>query len=135
MTTMGKLLAVLAVSLLVATGCGGDDDEDTEAGDDTSETTAADGGGADEGGGGGDLNITASGFKFEPDTLETEGGTVSVTVTNDDSVTHTFTLDDDGVDEEVPGGEAVTVDVEVPAGGEVTYHCEIHPAMTGTITG
>jgi plastocyanin len=54
-----------------------------------------------------------------------------VTITNEDSTTHTFTLDDGSVDETVEPGatETVTVDVSASTG----FHCNIHPQMTGQI--
>ena len=124
---MRKLLAALAVAGLVAAGCGGDDGEDETVQDAVTDETSGDGSAE------GDLGIIISSSRFDPNPLETEGGTVTITVTNDDSFTHTFTTDDGAVDEEVGGGEAVEVEVEVE--GEVPYHCEIHPSMTGTITG
>ena len=132
---MRKLLAALAVAGLVAAGCGGDDGEDETVQDAVTDETAGDGGAEGDAGADaeGDLGIIISSSKFDPNPLETEGGTVTLTVTNDDSFAHTFTTDDGSVDEEISGGEEVTVDVEVD--GEVTYHCEIHPSMTGTITG
>jgi plastocyanin len=54
-----------------------------------------------------------------------------VTITNNDSATHTFTLDDGSVDETIAGGERVTVTVDV---SETTgWVCSIHPGMTGTV--
>jgi plastocyanin len=54
-----------------------------------------------------------------------------VTVTNEDSATHTFTLDDGSVDETVEQGATVTVTVDVSA--STGFHCNIHPQMTGQI--
>ena len=134
---MRKLFVGLAVAGLLAAGCGGDDSEDETVQDAVTDETAGDGGAEGDAGADaeGDLGIIISSSKFDPNPLETEGGTVTLTVTNDDSFPHTFTTDDGSVDEEVGGGDAVEVEVEVPEGEEVPYHCEIHPSMTGTITG
>ncbi|MGA9162489.1 MAG: cupredoxin domain-containing protein [Actinomycetota bacterium] len=74
------------------------------------------------------IESTASGF--EPNTITVSGPT-EITVTNNDSVTHTFTLDDNSASELLAGGATVTVSVDV---SETTgFHCNIHPEMTGTI--
>ena len=39
-------------------------------------------------------------------------GSTEITITNADSVDHTFTLDDGSVDETIAAGETVTVTVE-----------------------
>jgi plastocyanin len=88
-------------------------------------TTAATGGG-----GGGGTTITIAGFAFDPDTITLSGPT-EVTVTNEDTTTHTFTLDDGSVDETVEPGATVTVTVDVSAA--TGFHCNIHPQMTGQI--
>ena len=58
-------------------------------------------------------------------------GPTEVTITNNDSTTHTFTLDDGSVDQTMDPGatETVTVDVSASTG----FHCNIHPQMTGQI--
>ncbi|MGH2635393.1 MAG: cupredoxin domain-containing protein [Actinomycetota bacterium] len=109
---------VFAIALVLA-ACGGDDDEDSGG------TT---GGGTTDGGGG--TAITIEGFAFSPSTLQVSGET-TLTITNNDSATHTFTLDDDSVDEEIAAGESVDVTVNV---SETTgFHCRFHAQMTGTL--
>ena len=87
-------------------------------------------GSTETGCGGGGTTITIAGFAFDPDTITVSGPT-EVTVTNEDSATHTFTLDDGSVDETIEPGatETVTVDVSASTG----FHCNIHPQMTGQI--
>jgi plastocyanin len=68
---------------------------------------------------------------FEPTTLTVASGTTTITVTNSDTVTHTFTLDDNSVDETIEPGQSVDVTVDVTA--STGFHCEIHPQMTGTL--
>ena len=96
-----------------------------------------DGGGGSEkatGGPGDDTasgtTITIEGSTFDPDTITVSGPT-EVTISNTDSFTHTFTLDDGSVSELIAGGETVTVTIDV---SETTgWVCNIHPGMSGTI--
>ena len=119
-------MAGLFVLSLVVAACSSDDD----GGGTTATTGGATGSTAATGGGGGGTTITIAGFAFDPDTITVSGPT-EVTVTNEDSATHTFTLDDGSVDETVEPGATVTVTVDVSAA--TGFHCNIHPQMTGQI--
>jgi plastocyanin len=121
-----RLVAGLFVLSLVVAACSSDDN----GGGTTDTTGGATGTTAETGSGGGGTTITIAGFAFDPDTITVSGPT-EVTVTNDDSTTHTFTLDDGSVDETVEPGatETVTIDVSASTG----FHCNIHPQMTGQI--
>ncbi len=118
-----RLVAGLFVLSLVVAACSSDDGGGT-----TGTTGGATG--ATETGSGGGTTITIAGFAFDPDTITVSGPT-EVTITNNDSTTHTFTLDDGTVDETIEPGatETVTVDVSASTG----FHCKIHPKMTGQI--
>lgn len=117
-----RLLALIGLVLatgLVLAACGGDSD-------------AGDGGGG--GGGGGGNTIVIEGFAFHPDTLSAGAGEqVMFTITNNDSVTHSFTLDDGGVSKDVQGGQTIEVTVPFPTSGSAGFHCRFHPNMTGTL--
>lgn len=117
-----RLVAGLFVLSLVVAACSSDDDGGGTTGGATGAT--------ETGSGGGGTTITIAGFAFDPDTITVSGPT-EVTITNEDSATHTFTLDDGSVDETVEPGatETVTVDVSASTG----FHCNIHPQMTGQI--
>ena len=121
-----RLVAGLFVLSLVVAACSSDDD----GGGTTGTTGGATGTTAETGSGGGGTTITIAGFAFDPDTITVSGPT-EVTITNEDSTTHTFTLDDGSVDETIEPGatETVTVDVSASTG----FHCNIHPQMTGQI--
>jgi len=120
-----RLVAGLFVLSLVVAACSSDDGGGT-----TDTTGGVTGTTAETGSSGGGTTITIAGFAFDPDTITVSGPT-EVTITNDDSATHTFTLDDGSVDETVEPGatETVTVDVSASTG----FHCNIHPQMTGQI--
>ena len=122
-----RLVAGLFVLSLVVAACGGDDGGDTTG---TTGTTGATGATEETGSTGGGTSITIAGFAFDPNTITVSGPT-EVTITNDDDITHTFTLDDDSVDETIDAGATATVTVDVSQ--TTGFHCTIHPQMTGTV--
>jgi plastocyanin len=75
--------------------------------------------------------IVISGFSFAEPITVSVGQTV--TIRNDDAVAHTWTSDDGLFDSGTLGqGEEFTTTFEEP--GEFSFFCQIHPAMTGSIT-
>lgn len=118
------LVAVLVLGLAAA-ACG-----DGGAGADG----GADGGGGGDGGGS-TAKVTIHDFAFDPNTLSGAAGeTLSIEITNEDSAEHSFTLDDDSASQDFEGGESGTVEVTLPdEAGSLGWHCQYHPAMTGTI--
>lgn len=114
----------LAIVLVFAVGCSDDGTSPTG----TTSEASTDGG---DGGGGvtdGVVTLTIAGFAFEPATVTLPEGD-SLTVRNEDTATHTFTMDDGTIDETLEPGDQVVV-TPGAAGG---FHCEIHPSMTGTL--
>jgi plastocyanin len=132
-TRFMSLIAGLFAMALVLAACGGNDNGGTTG--PTAATTGptgptATGGGGGGGGGGGATKVTIQDFAFHPSTITVSGPT-EVTVTNNDTTAHTFTLDDGSADLALGAGESGTVTVDV---SETTgFHCRIHPTMTGTI--
>lgn len=117
-----RAVALAAVAAFALVACGGDDGNgDGGAG---SPEPAGDGAAGD---------ITIAGLAFDPSALDVEPG-ATITVVNDDSTTHTFTADDGSFDEELGSGDSIDVTLEGESGDELGFHCEIHPAMTGTLT-
>jgi plastocyanin len=94
------------------------------------------GGGGDtsDGGGGGASSLTMVDNAFEPADLTVSSGT-ELQLSNDGQSPHTFTVQGDGIDEEVEAGQSssVTIDLEP---GDYDFICEFHEAqgMTGTLT-
>jgi plastocyanin len=78
--------------------------------------------------------ITIQNFAFSPNALTLPPGKVTLSVTNDDSTLHSFTLDDGSASKDVPPGTTAQVTITVPASGTLGWHCRIHTSMTGTIT-
>jgi plastocyanin len=93
--------------------------------------TSAPGSGAAASAGTNGTKVVISNFTFSPPTLRVAPGT-TITITNNDGVTHTVTADDKSFDSgQIAGGATATVTLESP--GKYTYHCDIHNYMTGTI--
>lgn len=107
---------VLVLGLMLV-ACGGSDDP----GDDPDPNT---------GDAANSVTISIDGFAFsEPDPLAV-GGTV--TVTNNDSTTHTWTANDGLFDSSgISPGESFEFTFD--EAGTYTYFCNIHPTMTGSI--
>jgi plastocyanin len=134
----GGLAIGLLVGLLALAGCGGDDEGGGSASATTAapQTTSAPTTTAAAGGGGEDeFQLTASGFAWNPDSLELPAGTeVKVEVTNQDQAPHSFTFSDAGADQEIPAGEDATVTFTAPDAGSYQFRCKFHASMTGTVT-
>jgi plastocyanin len=120
MSRRASLLALTAALTLALGACGGGGG-DEDGGGQT--------GGAETGGAGG-TSIVIEGFAFDPSTITVSGPT-DITITNNDSASHTFTLDDGSVDETIAGGDSVTVTVDVSE--STGFVCRFHPQMTGTV--
>ncbi|MGH3443400.1 MAG: cupredoxin domain-containing protein [Nitriliruptorales bacterium] len=104
------VLSVAAALLLAACGGGG-------------------GGGGDGGGGGGGETLSITGtnsLEFEPDQLEAPAGTITIELTSEDRINHTFVIEELG-DEEVVGvdaGATASGDVELEP-GTYTFYCSV----------
>ncbi|MFG1806783.1 cupredoxin domain-containing protein [Streptomyces sp. NPDC049040] len=120
----GVLGAVCLV--LVLTGC-----SDSGSGGSGSTASAS---ASSPAAGGGANRIGIKNFAFGPGTLTVKPGSV-VTVTNNDSTTHTLTATgakafDTG---DIAAGKTVTFTAPAKA-GSYPYICTIHPFMKGTLT-
>ena len=76
-------------------------------------------------------NVDISGFAFVPSTLTVSVGT-TVTWTNNDSVSHTVTSNDN-LFESGNLAKGATFSHTFNQKGTFNYHCSIHPSMTGKI--
>ena len=120
---LGRALASVAVALLVVGGAACGDDDDDAGGT----TTAADGGEAS-----GDSVVVAEDFSLTD--LSVEAG-AAFTLDNQGEAPHTLTADDDSFDSgEVAAGSQSDPLTAPDEPGSYPFHCEIHPAMTATLT-
>ena len=116
-----RLLGSLFALTLLAAACGGDETTEGDGGS-PSESPAGDGGGAD---------LTIVDFGFSPAELAVSEGQ-TITVTNIGETSHTFTTDDEAIDETIGAGE--TVDIPLTGVASGGFHCRFHSQMTGTLT-
>jgi plastocyanin len=122
--TWMRVVAAVFVLTLTAAACGGDEGDGGGTGDGGGSPTAEDGGG-----GGADLTIVD--FSFSPADLTVSDGD-TITVLNIGDTSHTFTTEDEAIDEEIGPGEEVEVTIEgVSSQG---FLCRFHSQMTGTLT-
>lgn len=100
------------LALVVITGCSGQAEE--VEGDDADSVV-----------------ITISDYEYDvPDAI---GPGTEITVSNEDSVTHTVTSDEEGLfDVTIDGGSEATFTVPDEP-GEYPFHCTPHPFMTSTL--
>jgi plastocyanin len=127
------LLIPLMVLGLIAAGCGGDDDDD--GGDaSTAAPVELDGkvtahGDADVSDDGDDtaVELEVDDFYFAPTYVKAAPSqTIQVELENEGDASHTFTIDERSIDEELEPGASRTVTVELPASGVLTYYCRFH---------
>lgn len=111
MSKSSKAMPVVAMAAAVAllgAACGGDD-------------------------GGDAVTLTAAELAWDPGTLTVPSGG-SIELVNEDDAKHNLTIEEAGVDEDVEGGDSVTVDLSDVEPGSYDFVCEYHSdTMTGTI--
>jgi len=123
MSILLRVLPILLIAALAAACGGGDSDESSGTGTD-SETRET-------------IEVTAKDFSFTPAKLKGEvGRAFEVTLTNSGDATHTFTIDEFNVNEEVASRTETTVLVTPAEPGEFNYYCRFHQTqgMQGAIT-
>jgi plastocyanin len=121
-------IALIATVALAACGGAGTTPA-TSAGPATSNAPAA--AGCAKSATAGTVAATIANFKFSPDSIQAKVGDV-VTWTNNDSASHTVTIDSGACDAgTVASGSSASLVFTVA--GTYTYHCSIHPSMKGTV--
>jgi plastocyanin len=142
------MFAAVTLAVVAAAGCGG-----SSGGSNASSTSTSEGSGS--GGGGGQINAAgvqandhgskaASGetkveiddYYFEPTVLKgTPGQKVTLELDNEGSTEHTFTVDSQGVDQELQPGDEAKVTVTIPKSGAISFYCKFHKSegMAGAL--
>ncbi|MEA2058128.1 MAG: cupredoxin domain-containing protein [Actinomycetota bacterium] len=81
-----------------------------------------------------DEQVIAEKVTFLPPDLQVASGTAGVWVDNKDGIRHTFTIDELGVNLDIPALKARRVEFQAGP-GTYTYRCTVpgHDGMTGTL--
>ena len=137
-----RTVAAIAVLAVLAAGCSGYGSSSTPPAGDTTTSAVAPTGSASESDtldvtGASSAEVEADNFYFSPSTLVgSPGETLTITVKNEGSAPHTFTIDGTDVDVEVQPGEEQDVEVTFPDSGSTEFSCRFHEGsgMTGELT-
>jgi plastocyanin len=84
-----------------------------------------------------EVDLEMDNFNFEPTVLEGEAGqTLTFELENEGDVTHTFTIDELEVDEEVQPGDKGEAEVTFPDSGALVFYCRFHQSggMLGALS-
>ncbi|MEE9177830.1 MAG: cupredoxin domain-containing protein, partial [Acidimicrobiia bacterium] len=81
-----------------------------------------------------DVAVTTQGVQFRPTEIVLTADSSGVWIDNKDGVRHTFTIDDLGIDLELPGNTSRRVDIEAPGGSyAVFFSVPGHEDMLATL--
>ena len=81
----------------------------------------------------GDITLVTQNFEFSKKIIAADGGRVAVFVDNQDTTLHTFTVEELGVDLEIPAGEPARIRFDAEP-GTYEFFCRPHqPDMSGTL--
>ncbi|HTG48393.1 MAG TPA: cupredoxin domain-containing protein [Actinomycetota bacterium] len=73
------------------------------------------------------FTMTAQDFAFSPKELDGSAGqALKITVTNDDSVPHNFSITSQKIDVTIEPGASKTITVTFPTSGSVQFFCKFH---------
>ena len=84
----------------------------------------------------GKTEVELDDFYFKPTVLEGKPGQkVTLELKNEGDTEHTFTIDSQGVDQDLAPGEGAEVDVTIPKSGVVSFYCKFHKSsgMAGAL--
>jgi len=136
----GGLTLLLVYLLIVGAAVGFVVTNQDELGGGTEAEASEDGEGGGGGGGSGP-SISAANVQFDTDVLEFPAGEeVALTFVNSDTVEHNVAIyeaeggADIFVGDIIPGGQETTYQIPAMDPGEYYFQCDVHPAMSGTVT-
>lgn len=84
----------------------------------------------------GKTEVELDDFYFKPTVLEGKPGEkVTLELKNEGSTEHSFTIDSQGIDQDLQPGDAAEVTVTIPKSGVVSFYCKFHKSsgMAGAL--
>jgi plastocyanin len=84
----------------------------------------------------GKTEVELDDFYFEPTVLQGKPGEqVDLELKNEGKVEHTFTIDSQGIDQDLQPGDEAEVMVTIPKSGAVSFYCKFHKSsgMAGAL--
>jgi plastocyanin len=84
----------------------------------------------------GKTEVELDDFYFEPTVLQGKPGEqVELELKNESKVEHTFTIDSQGIDQDLQPGDEAEVMVTIPKSGAVSFYCKFHKSsgMAGAL--
>jgi plastocyanin len=122
------LALLLAALAFAAAGCGGSDN--------SAETAAEGSHGTKDVSGMEEVDVELDDNYFAPTVLKgTAGQKIKLELENEGGEEHNFSLDEQGIDQDIDIGEDGEVDVTIPDSGELEFYCKYHReiGMTGKL--
>jgi plastocyanin len=143
----GVVIVAACLLLLAAAGCGSS--SSSSSGGTTTEGSGGGGGGqktiagvqANDHGtkvveAKGKTEVELDDFYFKPTVLEGKPGEkVKLELKNEGNTEHSFTIDSQGIDQDIQPGDEAEVDVTIPKSGVVSFYCKFHKSsgMAGAL--
>ena len=131
------MFAAMTLAVLAVAGCGGYGGSGSKASS-TSESSGGGGGGKINAAGvqandhgsksaSGKTKVELDDYYFEPTVLKgSPGQKITLELENEGSAEHTFTVDAQGVDQELQPGDEAKVTVTIPKSGAISFYCKFH---------
>ena len=131
------MFAAMTLAVLAVAGCGGYGGSGSKASS-TSESSGGGGGGKINAAGvqandhgsksaSGETKVELDDYYFEPTVLKgSPGQKITLELENEGSAEHTFTVDAQGVDQELKPGDEAKVTVTIPKSGAISFYCKFH---------
>jgi plastocyanin len=125
------LIALVISAALLVAGCGSSSKDNSTAAAPAATTAAATTPAAPSGNAGA-VAISMKNISFSPKSVTVKVGQ-TVTWTNDDSVDHNVTADNNEFSASDNFGKGKTFSYKPTKAGTIKYNCTIHPGMEGTL--
>lgn len=144
----GVVIVAVVALVLIAAGCGSSSSS-SSGGEGTTTEESSGGGGPKTIAGvnandhgtkavedNGKTEVEMDDYYFEPTVLQGKPGEkVTLELKNEGQTEHTFTIDSQGVNQDLGPGEEAEVDVTIPKSGVVSFYCRFHKSegMAGAL--